>query len=210
MMAKQPSTAQISRMPSRGQPPAAWFASNAGPIEDAEFETIAPASSRQKSFSLSISEKLFFTRKLASETRLASEWPGFGYWVFVALCATTVFWVAGGYTLLADRRPALFVGQPALPLISALQLTELKTSVGIRDKSDVLSVAGRIQNNTTEERAAPPLIVTIIYSDGSKRERPLASGEAMLKPGGYIDFETMLPALRGTIEKVDVRLAGLA
>lgn len=210
MMAKQPSTAQISRMPSRGRPPAAWFASNAGPIEDAEFETIAPASSRQKALTLSISEKPFFTRRLASETRLSSEWPGFGYWVFVALCATTAFWLAGGYTLLADRSPALFVGQPALPLISALQLTELKTSVGIRDKSDVLSVAGRIQNNTTEERAAPPLIVTIIYSDGSKRERPLASGEAMLKPGGYIDFETMLPALRGTIEKVDVRLAGPA
>ncbi|MBB4093929.1 hypothetical protein [Brucella pecoris] len=210
MMAKQPSTAQISRTPSRGQLPVAWFTSNAGPVEDAEFETIVPASAPRKSFSPSISEMPLIKRKSVSEAYLASEWPGFGYWVFVALCATTAFWVAGGYTLLSDKRPALSVEQSTLPLISALQLTELKTSVGIRDKGDVLSVAGRILNNTTKERAAPPLIVTIIYSDGSKRERPLASGEAMLKPGGYIDFETMFPALRGTIEKVDVRLASPA
>ncbi|MEE9908549.1 hypothetical protein LWV33_14190 [Brucella intermedia] len=50
----------------------------------------------------------------------------------------------------------------------------------------------------------------ITYSDGSKRERRMASGETMLKPGESIDFETMLPALRGTIEKVDVRLADRA
>ncbi|PQA74096.1 hypothetical protein C3731_07105 [Brucella oryzae] len=208
MMAKQPSAAQIPR--TRERNPAAWFASNEGMIEDAEFETILPVSASRKSFSLSISKKTPIMGKCASETHLTNEWPGFGYWVFVALCATTAFWIAGGYTLLADRKPALSVRQATLPLISALQLTELKTSVGVRDKGDVLSVAGRIQNNTSEDHIAPPLIVMITYGDGSKRERRLASGEATLKPGEYIDFETMLPALRGTIEKVDVRLASSA
>jgi len=205
MMAKQPSTAQMSRVPLRENHRAAWFTFDAGPVEDAEFETIVPASPRPKSFSYSIPQKPFASSKLMSETSLPGGWPGFGYWVFVALCATTAFWIAGGYTLLADQ--PLSGRQPTLPLISALQLTDLKTSVGVHDKGDVLSVGGRIRNTTSEERATPPLIVMITYSDGSKRERRLAPGEAMLKPGAYIDFETMLPALRGTIEKVDVRLA---
>ncbi|MFQ0814299.1 hypothetical protein AVM02_12850 [Brucella anthropi] len=208
MMAERPSTAQMSRASSRAGGPAAWFASDAGPVEDAEFETVIPASPARKSFSSRIAQKAFRTPEHMRETGLQSQWPGFGYWVFVALCATTAFWVAGGYTLLADKPSA--VGTPTLPLVSALQLTDLKTSIGARDKGDVLSVGGRIRNPTTEERAAPPLIVTITYSDGSKRERRLAPGEAMLKPGAHIDFETMLPALRGTIEKVDVRLGSPA
>ncbi|MGK8639088.1 hypothetical protein ACRS7F_06775 [Brucella anthropi] len=205
MMAKQPSTAQMSRAPSCENHRATRFASDAGLIEDAEFETIAPGSSPRKFLSYGIPQKPLAPRKLMSETSLPSGWPGFGYWVFVALCATTAFWMAGGYTLLAGK--PLSGGQPTLPLISALQLTDLKTSVGMHDKGKILSVGGRIRNTTSEERATPPLIVMITYSDGSKRERRLAPGEAMLKPGAYIDFETMLPALRGTIEKVDVRLA---
>lgn len=208
MMAKQPSTAQMSRASSRGSRPAAWSACDAGLIEDAEFETIIPVLSSRKSFSLGASQNPPIARKRVSEPGLANNWPGFGYWVFVALCATTAFWIAGGYMLLADKPPS--VGHPTLPLISALQLTDLKTSIGAHDKGDILSVGGRIRNTTSQERVAPPLIVMITYSDGSKRERRLAPGEAMLKPGAYIDFETMLPALRGTIEKVDVHLAGPA
>ena len=203
MMAKRPSTAQMSRTPSREDHPTAWFAVDHGPVEDAEFETIVPASPRRKSFFTVISQKPYASRKFASKTGPTSEWPGFGYWVFVALCATSAFWVAGGYTLLADKPASR--GQPLLPLVPALQLTDLKTNMP--ENSDVLSVGGRIRNTTSEERIAPPLIVIITYSNGSKRERRLASGETMLKPGEYIEFETMLPALRGTIEKVDVRLA---
>lgn len=206
MMAKRPSTAQTSRTPSRESHPAAWFAAGRGPVEDAEFETIVPVSPRRKFPFPVIAQKPPASRQFLSETRPASEWPGFGYWVLVALCATTAFWIAGGYTLLADK-PASG-GQSMLPLVSALQLTDLKTNM--RENSDILSVGGRIQNTTSEERPAPPLIVMITYSDGSKRERRLASGETMLKPGESIDFETMLPALRGTIEKVDVRLADRA
>lgn len=206
MMAKRPSTVQVSRAPSRESHPVPWFAADSGPIEDAQFETIVPVSPRPKFFSHVISQKPLVSRKFLSETRPVGEWPGFGYWVLVALCATTAFWIAGGYTLLADK-PASG-GRPMLPLVSALQLTDLKTNM--RENSDVLSVGGRIQNTTSEERPAPPLIVLITYSDGSKRERRLASGETMLKPGESIDFETMLPALRGTIEKVDVRLADRA
>lgn len=205
MMAKHPSTAQISRASSRGKIPAPWFVSDEGAVEDAEFETILPVSPRPKLLSSVISQKPLASRKFLSGTGPASDWPGFGYWVFVALCATTAFWIAGGYTLLADK-PASG-GQSMLPLVSALQLTNLKTSVGVHDKGDILNVGGRIRNTTSEERAAPPLIVMITYSDGSKRERRLAPGETILKPGAYIDFETMLPALRGTVEKIDVRLA---
>ncbi len=187
MMAKRPSTAQMSRTPSRESHPAAWFAAGRGPVEDAEFETIVPVSPRRKFPFPVIAQKPPASRQFLSETRPASEWPGFGYWVLVALCATTAFWIAGGYTLLADK-PASG-GQSMLPLVSALQLTDLKTNM--RENSDILSVGGRIQNTTSEER-------------------PMASGETMLKPGESIDFETMLPALRGTIEKVDVRLADRA
>jgi len=208
MMAKRPSAAHMSRTASRESRPAAWFAPDAGPVEDAEFETIVPPSPKRKYCSSGIAEKPFVSRKLVSETGSASEWPGFGYWVFVALCATTAFWMAGGYALLAEK--PLAGGQPMLPLVSALQLTDLTTSVGIHDKGDVLSVGGRIRNTTSEERATPPLIFMITYGDGSKRERRVDSGKMLLKPGGYIDFETMLPALRGTIEKVDVRLANRA
>ena len=206
MMARQPSAARMSRTPSRENSPPTWFTSDAGPVEDAEFETIIPASSGRKSHFLLTSQKPLTSRKLLSETGPTSAWPGFGYWVFVALCATTAFWIAGGYTLLADK-PASG-RQAALPLVSALQLTDIKTNM--RENSDVLSVGGRIQNTTSEERIAPPLIVMITYSDGRKRERRLASGETSLKPGESIDFETMLPALRGTIEKVDIRLGNQA
>ncbi len=205
MMARKPSTARKSRGPLRETHSATWFAFDAEPVEDAEFETILPASPRPKSLSYGISQKSFTPGKLLPEAGIQSEWPGFGYWVFVALCATTAFWIAGGYTLLSYK--PFTSGQPALPLISALQLSNLRTSIAVHDKGDVLSVGGRIRNIADEERAAPPLIVMITYSNGSKRERRLPLGKTMLKPGAYINFETVLPALRGTIENVDVRLA---
>src|SRR5690606_16458834 len=84
MMAKHPSTAQISRASSRGKIPAPWFVSDEGAVEDAEFETILPVSPRPKLLSSVISQKPLASRKFLSETRPASDWPGFGYWVFVA------------------------------------------------------------------------------------------------------------------------------
>ncbi|MDH7784068.1 hypothetical protein QBD01_000068 [Ochrobactrum sp. 19YEA23] len=211
MMAKQSS----ARGSACGQPhaakPAGWRLSSAAEVEDAEFETVLPE--RQTPITPRALPGFSLFRKpdqpvIATET--ASS-PGPAYWVLVAFCATTAFWMAGGYTIMTSRPSDIAAtASPSLPLVSALKVTDITTNIAERAEGNVLNVGASIRNEGHETRLPPALIVSITYSDGQKRERLLEPVRTSIGPGSNIRFETMLPALRGTIEKVDIRMASPA
>ncbi|KAB2698425.1 hypothetical protein F9K79_13445 [Ochrobactrum sp. Kaboul] len=211
MMAKQSS----ARGSARGQPhaakPAGWRLSPAAEVEDAEFETVLPE--RQKPATTRVLPGFTFFRKTdrpAIVTETASS-PGAAYWVLVAFCATTAFWMAGGYTIMTGKSSDVVATvSPSLPLVPALKVTDITSNIAKRAEGNVLNVGASIRNDSHETRLPPALIVSITYSDGQKRERLLEPVRTSIRPGSNIRFETMLPALRGTIEKVDIRMASPA
>ncbi len=159
-------------------------------IEDAEFVTLLPAG-----VAAAVPPRV-------RERRMAGLWPGPGYWTFVGLCAGAAFWMAGGYTLATGHGGRDM--RALSPLSPALRLSEVTTREG---DGGVLSVGGTIRNAAATAQAAPSILMTITYRDGERRERRVTPVPALLQPGADLRFESLLPPLRGAIEKVDVSLS---
>lgn len=211
MMAKQSS----ARGSARGQPhaakPVGWCLSPAAEVEDAEFETVLPDRQMPVTPRALPGLSLFHKQDHPTLSAKTARGPGVAYWVLVAFCATTAFWMAGGYTIMTNKSSDVAAAaSPSLPLAPALKVTDITTNIAERAEGNVLNVGASISNESRETRLPPALIVSITYSDGQKRERLLEPVRTSIRPGGNIRFETMLPALRGTIEKVDIRMASPA
>ncbi len=163
-------------------------------IEDAEFETLLPAGVAALA--------PLRVRERRMGWKMAGRWPGPGYWSFVGLCAGAAFWMAGGYTLATGHGGRDL--RALSPLSPALRLSEVTTREG---DGGVLSVGGTIRNAAATAQAAPSILMTITYRDGERRERRVTPMPALLQPGADLRFESLLPPLRGAIEKVDVSLS---
>lgn len=208
MMAKRSPAADIARPYERASTSAGWRRAPAVEVEDAEFETVLPERPMPVTPRVRPGFRLFSKPPRPAIVAQTASLPGAAYWVLVAFCATTAFWMAGGYTIMTSRPADVNApASPSLPLVPALKVTDITTSIAKRADGNVLNVGASIQNDSREARLPPALIVSITYSDGQKRERLLEPVRTSIEPGRNIRFETMLPALRGTIEKVDIRLA---
>ena len=208
MMAKRSPAADNARTHERASTSAGWRLSLAVDVEDAEFETVLPERQMPGTPRGLAGFSLFRKPDQSAISVETARGQGVAYWVLVAFCATTAFWMAGGYTIMTSRSSDVAANpSPSLPLVSALKVTDITTKIAERAEGNVLNVGASIRNESRETRLPPALIVSITYSDGQKRERLLETARKSIEPGRNIRFETMLPALRGTIEKVDIRLA---
>ncbi len=74
-------------------------------VEDACFETIVPGAQGTASAQLhrpSLDDENMTIFQGGSSAQ--SKRPGFGYWLFVALVAVSVFWITGGHALFLTSR----------------------------------------------------------------------------------------------------------
>ncbi|MCI1002440.1 hypothetical protein HWD97_20385 [Ochrobactrum sp. C6C9] len=208
MMAKRSPAADHARAHKRASTSAGWRHAPAVEVEDAEFETVLPERRKPATPHVLPGFSLFRKQQRPAIATETASGPSVAYWVLVAFCATTAFWMAGGYTIMTGKSSdAVASVLPSLPLVSALKVTDITSNIAERAEGNVLNVGASIRNDSHETQPPPALIVSITYRDGQKRERLLEPVRTSIEPGRNIRFETMLPALRGTIEKVDIRMA---